>query len=160
MGPLGEIPNQPGVDGTGNQIARFGSCPSAGHVVQNPTNLWPTEVSRERQTGLGPEPIRIAEFVNNAFGASVLPHDGVVDRLTTLSVPHNGGFALLRDTDRLNVLYRNRGLGQRSTHNFTGVAPNLHRIVFHPAGLRKDLPVLYLTAGNRLPIMSEQDRPG
>jgi hypothetical protein len=64
-----------------------------------------------------------------------LPHNRPAERLTGLSVPQEGRFALVCDADRRNVL-------PVPKHILDGLhlgKPNLLRIMFHPPRLREML---------------------
>ena|ERR1700722_19733561 len=83
-------------------------------------------------------------------GATVLPDNRVVDRLTGFAIPHNSSLALIRDADRGQIggtrsesaqsLERDRDLGGRY----------LLGIVFDPTRLRKNLV--------ELPLRDRSDR--
>ena len=66
-------------------------------------------------------------------GAAVLPDNRVVDRLTGVTVPHNGGFALVGDADGGDVGGLDARLGDGAAHNGNDRGPYLLRIMFHPA---------------------------
>ena len=75
-------------------------------VVQDPAQLRPGEISRQRQAGDGAEAIDAAlvgQFVANGAGARVLPDDGVAVRRGGIAVPDDQRFALVGQPDRRDI---------------------------------------------------------
>src|SRR5699024_1578288 len=89
-----------------------------------------------------------------------LPDDGVVDGLTGVLVPHHGRLALVGDAHGGQVAAVDIGTGECPAGHFAGIAPDLHGIVLHPAGLGQDLLVLDLAGVDDLTAVVEDDRPG
>src|SRR5919204_609214 len=94
-----QFPEQPGVDGAEREPAGVGARPGFGHMVEQPANLARREVRVDEEAGavldhfagtLGLQPLTILR------GSPVLPHDRVVNRLTSVAVPEDRGLALVR----------------------------------------------------------------
>ena len=138
----GEVPNQPSVHGAEEQIALFGLRPRAGNVVQNPLDFGAGEVGINEQTGFIPDISGHAvcgQLITNGCGAAALPDNGVVNGLSGVLIPNNGGFPLVGDADAGNVC-------GRQTAFFVGLlqcvklgVQNHHGVMLHPTGFRVNL---------------------
>src|SRR5699024_4026055 len=128
-----------------------------------PLDLRAGEVGRQRQA----HPLLVLvstlvapELVADALGTGVLPDDRVVDRLTGGLVPHHGGLALVGDAHGRQPVAVDVGAHQPLAGHVAGVPPARLRVVLVPAGLREDLLVLLLPAGDDLAGVVEDDRAG
>ncbi len=137
--PTGQLPNQPAIDGAKRQFARFGLFPRAFHVVENPDDLARGKVGVDQQAGFflnGLLQSLFAKTVADGRCAPVLPDNGVIHGISGFAIPHDGGFALIRDAQRGDIA--RPGVG--TTERFNGYAdlggPDIFRIVFHPTGAR------------------------
>ena len=156
----GQLPNEPGLHGAKQQLARLGLFPRAGHVVQNPFQLGGGEIGVNDKAGL------LAEFLRQAFGlelvavgagAAALPDDGVVNGLAGVTVPHDGGLALVGDADGRNVRRAGSHLvHSRKCHAQLG-GPDLIGVVLHPARFGEILGKLLLCHTAHLAFFIEQD---
>ena len=71
-----------------------------------------------------------------------------------MTIPHHGGFPLIRDAHRSDVIpcdIRNRFRNHRLY-----IAQDLDRIVFDPTGMREQLRMLALRDGNHVATVIEQ----
>ena len=76
------------------------------YIVKYPSDLCGTEICIDDQTCLASDGIGQTFLLEGIaiFGCPpVLPYDGVVDGLSCLCVPDNGGFPLVCDTYSCNV---------------------------------------------------------
>src|SRR3569623_12359 len=103
---------------------------------------------------------RSAQFVAQARGAPVLPHDGVVNRLPGAPVPHHRGLALVGDADGGDVAPRQAGLGDGLGGDAELRRPDLVGVVLDPARLREDLTEFLLRDGLDPACVIEHDRAG
>ena len=87
---------------------------------------------------------RAAQLGAGALCPPVLPDDGVVNRLAGAAVPEHRGFTLVGDAQCADVAGFQMGLVQRLTCRDQLGAPDLQRVVFHPAGPRVNLRQLQL----------------
>src|SRR4030095_538511 len=78
------------------------------------------------------------------FNACVLPHDGVVNRTASLSIPDDRGFALIGYPNCSKVFGMQTFLLHAFLNNFLCSPPDFVRVVLNPARLRKNLFVLFL----------------
>ena len=157
----GEVPQHPGVHGAHHQVTGLGAFPGALDVVEDPLDLRPGEVGGQRQPDELLVPVGsllAAEFLDDLLGAGVLPDDGVVDGLTGFLVPHEGGLALVGDTDRDQIVLVQLRLRESLGDDLTDVAPDLDGIVLHPPGAGKNLLVFFLSDGDDAPFVVEDDR--
>ena len=143
----GELPDQPGFNGTEEQLAPLCPLPGAGNVFQQPMDLGAGEVSVNDQAGLGPEGIGQPlgfQGVAVRTGTAALPHDGMVNGLAGDLIPNNGGLTLVGDTDGRNICRGGTDL-LHGLHSYAQLrGPDLICIVFYPAGFRKVLGELPL----------------
>jgi len=84
----------------------------------------------------------------------------VVDGLTGVLVPHDGGLALVGDAHRREVVLGELGLRERVRHAAAGVAPDLLGVVLHPPRAGEDLLVLVLAHAHDVARVVEDDRAG
>ena len=109
----GELPDEPGIDGAEGELAALGAQPRAGNIVEEPRDLGAAEIRIDHQTGffmddlLATVPLQLCTKI---CAAPILPDDRVVDRLAALPVPKDGGFALVGDADRRQLLQRDARL--------------------------------------------------
>ncbi len=157
----GEMPDQPRIDRPEQQLARLGGGPSfRPAVLEDPGQLERRRIGRDRQPGQAAEPVRPAiggQPLACRGGPGVLPDDGVVDRAPGPARPDDGRLALVADADggqragvRTRLTQRDPDAGPHALEDLVGV-------VLDPAGSRRDLGVLQLVAGDRLPGPVEQD---
>ena len=132
-----QIPQQPRIDRPEGEFARFGPGADARHVIQQPRDFRAGEIGIRDQPGFRAdrpvEPVR-ADHVAHRRGAAALPHDRVMDRLARLAIPEQRGFALVGDADRRHVRRADLLLIQHRAGHVALRAPDVMRIVFHPAG--------------------------
>jgi hypothetical protein len=91
----------PGVDGSEDRLAAVGGGADPLDVVEDPFQLAAGEVGGGRQSRAGADQVSglLAQGRDDAIGACVLPDDGVVPGTSSLRVPDDGGFALVRHAD-------------------------------------------------------------
>ena len=161
----GQAPQQEGIDIAEQQLARFGLLARAGDMVQQPADFQRAEVGGQRQAGLGAEAVRAAlarQFGDVIRHARILPDQRVGQRLAGLAVPQDGGFALVGDAQRRQVAGPQAALRHGFGDDLARPQPDLLRIVLHPSGLRIDLLVLLLGAGDDCarPVENQKARAG
>ena len=100
------------------------------------------------------------KLFNDFLGAGVLPDDCVVDGLTGVLIPHDGGFTLVGDTHGSDFVVVDLAVCHGGSHDLTHVLPNLDCVVLNPASLGEDLLVLELTLSHVLACLVEQDCAG
>ena len=100
------------------------------------------------------------ELFNDFLGAGVLPDDCVVDGLTGVLVPHDGGFTLVGDADCSDFVVVDFAVCHSGCYDLTDVLPNFGCVVLDPACLGEDLLMLELTVRYVLACLVEQDRAG
>ena len=101
-----EFPNQPGINGTKEQVALF--CLFAGtfHLVENPFDFRSGEISVNQKTSLVLNLIHKAFFLqvfSNGSRLAGLPNDSIVHRTARVLIPYNRSFALVGDTDSSDI---------------------------------------------------------
>jgi len=156
-----EPPQQEGIDITEQHLARFRPLARAGEMVQQPADFQRAEIGGERQPGLGAEAAGAAlarELGDVLVHARILPDQRVGQRLAGLAIPQDGGLALVGDAQRRQVAGVQAALRHGLGDHLAGPQPDLVRIVLHPSGLRIDLPVLPLRAGDDSPGAVEDQK--
>ena len=156
-----ELPHQPAVDGSERQLAGLGPGARAGDVVENPRDLAAGKIGVDDEPGAFSNEV----FVAVAFQAiaeirrpTVLPDDRVVDGLSSLTVPHDGGLALVGDADGGDVSRPKVRAPQRLGRHRNLRRPDLAGVMFNPARTREDLLKLALSDGDDGRIVIEDDR--
>ena len=155
-----QFPDEPGVDGTHEQLAPFRSIAGAVHVVKNPLGTAGGEVRVDEQAAafayeLGVAPL--LQVLADVRSTLALPHDSMTDRLAREPVPHHDGLALVSDGERVG------GVGVRpSFHQLTDglhrVAVDFLGIVLYPSYLRIVLVVRHVLAVDEAALLVEQHR--
>ena len=139
----GQLPHQPGVHGSEQQLPGSGPLPSPFHMVQNPLELGGGEVGVDEQAGVLLDVVRKGPFrlqlLTQRCGTAALPDDGVVDRAAGGFVPDDGSLPLVGDANGGHLGRGNTGLSQHLCEHRRLAGPDLHGVLLHPAGLGVDL---------------------
>ena len=139
----GQVPQQPAVDGAEQQLAAFGACARAGHVVEDPLDLGAAEIGIDQQAGAlahqfahSRRPSAVRRCPRSAATArrwrcgSAWPvlrsQTTVVSRWLVMPMP-----AICEALTCARVI--------ASTMRALHAAQDLARVVFHPARLREQL---------------------
>src|SRR5574344_1622301 len=115
-----ELPDEPAVDGTKNQIASFSFSSGTFNIVEDPVYFRAGEICINDKTGLLLELINQASLLQAFADASRLtglPYDCVVNRTARVLIPNNSGFTLVGDTDCSDIAGNETGLLQGVLHN-------------------------------------------
>ncbi len=88
------------------------------------------------------------QLVAEGGGTTVLPHDGVVDRLAGLTVPYQGCLPLVGDADAGNIGRRNTRAFNRIAAGRNGGVPQVHGVMFNPAIIWEMLSKFLLGTAN------------
>ena len=143
----GQLPDNPAVNSTEQQLACFRTLACMRYVFQNPVQLGTGEISIQNQACLFTEHISIAtdfQQITVFCGTTALPDNRLADRTTGVLVPHYGSFALIRNTDAGNISRSNIQLAHCLVHQAYLGSPDFLGIVLHPACLRIILRKLLL----------------
>ena len=157
---LAQLPGQPGIDGAKSELTALGLLSCARYVIKYPFQLGRREIRIENQAVFFLDDAGmtlLALLRARGFGAPVLPDDGVEDRLAGLAVPDYRGFTLVGDAQGGNVAWCNAGFLHDLGSGRQLAAPDFHRVVFYPTGLRKDLPELLLCRADDISRMIKDD---
>ena len=104
--------------------------------------------------------LRFRQRVDDPIGPRVLPDDGVVPGMAGLRVPDDRRLALVGDADGGEILRRDVGVAHRARDHLVGPRRDLQRIVLDPSGLRQDLLVFELVAGDLVASLVEHHEAG
>ena len=138
----GELPDQPAVNRAKGQLARFRLGARAGHMVKQPAQLGAREVGVDQQACLGLHQGLVAarpQIGADGLGPTVLPDDGMVNRLAGAPVPDHAGLTLIGNAQRMNLARCDAGLGQRCLGGSQLGLPDRDGVMLDPAGLRINL---------------------
>ena len=149
--PVGQLPDQKTIDGAKQQPALGCAVARAFDIVQYPRQLGPRKIRVEQQAGAVGDHFfvaRVAQGAALAGSATVLPDNRIVDRGACVLVPDNDSLALVGDADGGNFCGGDARLVDGPAAGRLRGAPQVARIVFNPAGLRKMLREFFLDAGD------------
>ena len=156
-----QVPDKPRVDVAEDRLTSTSGSPRAVDTLEDPLNLPAGKISRGRQSRFPANDFAGAglfQLPHDAVGARVLPDNGVVERFTGFGIPDHGGFALVGDADRRKVLRGEIAMGKRGLDCLACALVNVHRIMFHPPGLRQNLRVLQLMTRHLSPGVIENHK--
>ena len=134
-----EVVDEPRVDRAAHELARFRHLAGAVDVVENPSDLGRGEVRVWHEAGALTDELAVAlrdDPLNERCGAAALPHDGVIDGLAGLAIPHDNGLALVCDADRVDAVRVDSTLELHLDHTGDLRGENLDRILLDPARMR------------------------
>ena len=155
-----EVPDQPGIDRAEQQFAVPGPLTGTGHVIENPFELGRRKIGIDDETGMLAN-VRLQPFglqlVANSRRAPALPDDGIAHRFAGGLFPNHRGLALVGDADGGNLGGTHTGFVEHFARYATLAAPDLHRIVLDPAGLRVNLGKLLLRNTDTVPGLIKQN---
>ena len=85
------------------------------------------------------------QLIAEIGGTSILPNNGIADRLSSFSIPHDHRFSLVGNSNRGNVACSKIGICESFLHRRFLSRPDLFRVVLNPARLREYLSELLLS---------------
>ena len=156
----GQLPDEPRLHRSEQQLPRLRLLPGTGHIVQDPFQLGGREIGVDDQTRLFPEFLGQPpglQLIAVGAGAAALPDDGMVNGLPRVPVPHDGGLALVGDANRRDVRCAGTYLIHGGKRHAQLGGPDLVGIVLHPAGFREILSKLLLRHTAHFPFFVEKD---
>ncbi len=145
----GEFPDEPGLDRAECDLAALRFLPDALHIFKDPAHLGAGEIRVDQKSRAALEEFLQTfrfQFLAVSRGAAVLPDDGTVNGIAGLSVPHDDGLTLVRNTDRRDVFGSGFCLLKRLARHGIHGKPDLFRVMLDPAGLREilgEFPLLH-----------------
>ena len=143
----GQLPDNPAVDSTEQQLACFRTLACMRHVFQNPVQLGTGEIRIQNQACFFAEHIGVTtdfQQITIFRGTTALPDNRLADGTTGVLIPDYGSFALVRNTDTGNISRSNIQLAHCLVHQAYLGSPDFLGIVLHPACLRIILRKLLL----------------
>ena len=144
---LGELPDQPGLHRSEQQLALLCKLSRTLDIIENPLDLRRGKIRINDQSRL--LTVRLLkslclQCIRNVRCSAALPHDRIVDRFSGLLIPDNRRLTLVGDTDRRNIRRRRADHVHRLDRHAKHCRPDLIGIMLHPARIRKKLPELFL----------------
>ena len=159
----GQIPDQPRIHITKQQLAALGTLARTGDVIEDPLDLCAGEIGVDEQAGLflhiRAETVR-RELVADGRRAAALPNDRIIDGLARVLVPDDRRLALVRDADASDVRRRQAALFKRLAHGKHLALKDDHRIMLYPARLRVDLRKRILRQRHNVALTVEDNGAG
>ena len=146
-----QFPENPGVHCAKQQFSSIRTAAIRIHLIENPGQLRCWKISVNDQACFFQQfafPFAALDVLAQIRCTAALPNNGVVHWLSCHFIPHNGGLALVRDTNGFDIIRMNVGNGQQLLQNTKGRSPQFHRIFFHPAWLWIILTDFLLTHSN------------
>src|SRR5690606_5369486 len=133
---IGQVPDQPGINGSKSKLLAFCklSCPF--HIVQDPFNLGSREVRIDQQTSFLLNHVQVSildQLSTIVSSSSILPYDCIIDRFSSPTVPNHGGFPLVGDPDSFDGFQLGLGFRQSFSENRHLARPSLLRIMYYPS---------------------------
>ena len=162
-GAAGQVPDEPGVDGTEEEFAFVSKFLGFRDVVEEPADLGGGEVGVNDEAGLLFDGLEVSlrlQFLGVVRGTAALPDDGVVNGTAGRFVPKDGGLALVGDTDGGDVGGIDLAFAEDGGDALEFVHEDVFRTMFYPACMRIDLLELSLGFGDDLAILVKDDRSG
>ena len=135
----GEVPDQPGVDGAGEQLAALGALLGPGDGVQDEADLrgGVVRVRDEARPLLDHVAVALLDpLLDDVDGLPGGPHHGVVDGPARVLLPDDARLALVGQRDRGQVGGLELGLAQRGADDLELDVEDLDRVVLDPARAR------------------------
>ena len=145
VGAPGEVPDEPGVDGSEQHLAAGRVHPQI-ELVEDPLQLRPREVGGDGQARQLPEAVDAGavpgdELLADRTGPRVLPHDGVAQRGARVPVPDDDRLPLVRHPHGGEIGGREARLLEGADDRLAAAPPDLDGVVLHPSWRRIDLLV-------------------
>ena len=159
---LGQLPDQPCLNGTEQELTLLGSFSYTLYVIEDPLYLRSGEVRVDDETGLLSELVGEAlllQAVTVLGGSAALPYDRMIYRLAGRLIPYDGGLSLVGDTNTCDILCGCTDLVDRLDGYTEHARPDLLCIMLYPARLREVLCELTLCYAAHLTLLVEQDTP-
>ena len=163
---VGQLPDQPGIDGAERQFAVARALPGPRHVVQQPLQLGGGKIRIQHQSGLALDQRLMslpAQLVAALGRTAVLPDDGAGHGLAGDAVPQHRGLALVGDADRdggrarITVAHQRGGRPRQAGPGHGQLRlPDVLGVVLDPARTGEQLGELLLGDGDDLPGMIDQ----
>ena len=100
------------------------------------------------------------QFLDHIGSPTALPYNGIVYRFSGIFVPEDRRLTLVRDADGFNLVIRDtQDCHALNRHSQLG-GPDLHGVMFYPAGLGIDLCEFLLCHGADVSLLIKQDAAG
>lgn len=134
-----ELPYEPGINCSKQELAKFGAAPSLGDVVQKPANFGGRKIRIQDEARSVPDKLFMtlpAQCLANIGCSAALPNNGSADWFSREFFPNDGGFTLIRDADRGDILGAAISLAEGLANNSKRDIPDFFSIMLDPSGLR------------------------
>ena len=156
---VGEFPNKPAVYGSKREVTLRRQGPCTADILKQPMQFGCGKIGINTQTGSRLHHVLssvLAQLRAGRLGASVLPHDGVVDDAAITAVPHDGGLALVGDTKGCDISRVHTTLSHHVCERGHLAIPNDLWVMLDPTRFGINLRKLLLCQLDYLPATVKQ----
>ena len=161
--PARELPDEPAVHRSEEQLSVFGASAEGSVLIQQPFQLRAGEIGVDDQPGLllniRAEAVPFQPLADIRRSAA-LPADGVPHRFPGGLLPEDGGLPLVRDADAGDVRGAEPAFFKDLRHGPKLPGQDLHWVMLHPAGPGIDLSQGVLRLPHGVPHAVKEDGAG
>ena len=155
-----EVPDEPGIHCSEAKLATVGLLACPRNIIKDPADLGPAEISIDEQSCLGTDQIAQTgrlERITVIRCSPVLPDDGIAERLACRGIPDYGGLPLVGYSYCCYIIAAQTESSHSLCHHSIFGSPDFHRVMLDPPRTGEMLGELFLTDGNRVPVLIEND---
>ena len=161
--PGGQLPDEPGIDGTAEELAVLGASLRTLNLVEDPADLRAGEIRVDHETGAVAEEsfeaLRAKPLADRSARAT-LPNDRRMYRAAGVALPHDRRLSLVGDPDRGEVATADTGGPKRFASDRDRGGEDLFGVVFNVSRRWIELPNLAVGDAARRSLRVEHDRAG
>ena len=160
---IGQLPNQPSLDGAEQELAGFCLLSGARDIFENPAQLRAAEIGIDQKSCLLTNHIAVPgrfQLIAVLRGTAALPHNRVADRNAGFFIPNHRRLSLIGNADGFNVFVCAVDLKQRLLRHAHLRRPNFHRIMLDPPCPRIDLRKFLLRDTDHIAFAVVQNTAG
>ena len=159
---FGQLPDQPCLNRSKQQISALCLFSCSRNVIQDPFYLRTREVCVDYKSCL------LSEFLGQSFFfqrvaifgcSSALPHNGMINWLSCILIPHNRSLSLVRNSDCRNIFCRRSDYTHCLNRNTKLTCPDLICVMLYPARLWEILGEFPLCHTAHFPFFIKKNTP-
>ena len=157
----GQLPGQPGIHCTEQQLTALSAFTGTFYVIENPLDFGAGEIGVQHQPGgFTHVPLQTGFFQLFAYlsRSAALPDDSVIDWLASIFIPYDSSLTLVGNTQGCHFVRANIGFGQHFGQHRALGRPDLHGVMLNPARLWIVLGKLSLRGSDNVAIVIKDNR--
>ena len=150
-----QIPKKPGINCAKTKLSCLRAFACTLHVIEDPADLCSGKIRIGKKSGLSADHIAVSvlfQLFRFLCRSSALPNDRIVYGRAALSIPNDGGFSLIGDSDARDALPSCADFEKRLGCNGYLRGPYGHRIVLNPSLLGENLRKFLLRGAGDLAV--------